>query len=104
MKTLFPDELTRIQYLLRFIVWVGVSLVTCALLLPIAVAFGCPNWIPLVIIIPLLVMRLPCLDFPRCRNMGWSPWLLLLLLLPPLNLFIALSLFFWPPRTTELAY
>src|SRR5438094_8962170 len=43
----------------------------------------------------------PCLDIPRCRDMGWSPWLHLLLLVPILNLFMVLSLFIWPPQKDD---
>jgi len=100
-KLLFPETLTRLQYLIRFLIWAFVFLVVSALLFPMIKAFGIPDWLPFVIIVPLFLMRFPCLDIPRCRDMGWSPWRLLLLLVPIVNLFMVLSLFVWPPQRDD---
>jgi len=37
----------------------------------------------------------------RCRDIGWTPWLVLLIFVPIVNLFFALCLFFWPSGTEE---
>ena len=66
-----------------------------------ALAFGLPHWLPFIIIGPSLLMRLPCLDRPRFRSMGWSPWLVLLLLIPFLNLIVQLILFTYPPENAD---
>jgi len=37
----------------------------------------------------------------RCRDIGWTPWLVLLFLVPFINNIFALCLFFWPSGTEE---
>ena len=101
MSALFPETLTRLQYLIRFLIWIVIYMVVAALLFPMVKAFGIPAWLPFVIFVPMLLMRFPCLDIPRCRDMGWSPWLLLLLLVPIVNFFMVLSLFIWPGQRDD---
>jgi|SRR6516162_2741723 uncharacterized membrane protein YhaH (DUF805 family) len=101
MNTVFPETVTRLQYLVRFVIWSGIFLVVSALLFPMVKAFRIPDWLPFLIVVPLFFMRFPCLDIPRCRDMGWSPWRLLLVLVPIVGLFIVLSLFVWPGRRDD---
>jgi hypothetical protein len=98
MSTLFPETLARVRYLIRFVIWSGIFLVVSALLFPMVKVFGIPDWLPFIIVVPLFLMRFPCLDIPRCRDMGWSPWRLLLLLVPIANFIMVLSLFVWPSQ------
>jgi hypothetical protein len=100
MNTLFPETLTRLQYLTRVLIWCVTYGVVFALLFPLVKVKGTPyhdlfTW---VFTVPMLIMRFPCLEIPRCRDIGWSPWRLLLLLVPLANLFIVLSLFVWPTQ------
>ena len=37
----------------------------------------------------------------RCRDIGWTPWLVLLFLVPIVNLILALCLLFWPSGMEE---
>jgi uncharacterized membrane protein YhaH (DUF805 family) len=105
MKILFPEELTRLQYLIRWLIFFVIFLVVDVLLFyTMPKAFGVPNWLQFVIIVPLLFMRVPCLDIPRLRSIGWSPWLVLLLLIPFINLIFQLVLFTMPPDNTETIY
>ena len=43
------------------------------------------------------------LAIQRCRDIGWTPWLLLLLPVPPLNLFFLTYLYIWPSEREEAA-
>jgi len=101
MNSLFPWTLTRLQYLVRLLIYIVIFGTVSALLVYTVKAFGAPVWLVFIIVIPLFVLRFPCLDIPRCRDMGWSPWLLLLLLVPIVNLFIVLSLFIWPSQSNS---
>ena len=101
MNTLFPERLARLQYLVRFLIWFVAFTVVSALLFSMVKAFGIPDWLPFIVVVPLFLMRFPCLDIPRCRDMGWSPWRLLLLLVPIANLFMVLSLFVWPAQSGD---
>src|SRR6476661_6899291 len=101
METLFPETLTRIQYLVRWLIFAVTFLVVGALLFPLRKALGLPHWLPFIIIVPLLLMRFPCLDIPRLRSIGWSPWLVLLVLVPLVNLIAKLMFFTMPPANTD---
>ena len=101
MKTLFPETLPRLPYFIRWLVYLVVVLVVTALLLPLPKYVGLPAWVPLIIILPLVAARFPCLDIPRLRSMGWSPWLLLLFLVPVANLILQILLFCIPPKGVD---
>jgi hypothetical protein len=101
MKTLFPQTLKRLDYALRFVLWfIGVPVIA-AFLLPLPKYIGIPEWLPIVIIILLIPLRFPCADIPRFRSFGWSPWLVLLLFIPLVNLYIQLMLFIAPAKETD---
>ena len=101
MNLLFPETLARLQYFLRLLIWLVIFLVACALLFPLVHKLGAPDWVAYLIATPVYLMRLPCLDIPRCRDIGWSPWWLLLLFVPIVNFFLMLSLFFFPTQRGE---
>ena len=101
MKTLFPETLERLQYFVRWLVYLLTVLVVCAFLLPLPKHVGLPVWMPLVLVLPLIAARFPCLDIPRLRSIGWSPWLLLLFLVPGANLILQILLFCIPPKGVD---
>jgi hypothetical protein len=43
-----------------------------------------------------MAIKLLCLDMPRLRNIGWSPWLLLSLFIPILYAILQLAMFTRP--------
>ncbi|MGH7992376.1 MAG: cytochrome c oxidase assembly factor Coa1 family protein [Limisphaerales bacterium] len=103
MKALFPHTLERLQYFIRLLIYFVSVSVIAAVLLPLANVIGIPAWLPLIVIIPLILLRFPCLDIPRFRSMGWSPWLVLLFFVPLINFIIQLLLLFVPPKQTAQA-
>jgi uncharacterized membrane protein YhaH (DUF805 family) len=46
-------------------------------------------------------LRFPCADIPRFRSIGWSPWLVLLFIVPIVNFVIQLVLFFMPAKEVD---
>jgi uncharacterized membrane protein YhaH (DUF805 family) len=101
MKTLFPEKLERLQYFIRLLIYFVSVAVIAALLLPLANVIGVPAWLPFIVIVPLFLLKIPCLDIPRFRNMGWSPWLVLLFFIPIVNFIMQLLLLFVPPKQTD---
>jgi uncharacterized membrane protein YhaH (DUF805 family) len=101
MKTLFPEKLERLQYFIRLLMYFVSVLVAAAFFLPLAKFIDVPSWLPLVVIFPLALLRIPCLDIPRFRSMGWSPWLALLFFIPLVNFIVQLLLLFVPPKQTD---
>jgi uncharacterized membrane protein YhaH (DUF805 family) len=95
MTMLFPQELARLQYLIRFFVFVAVLLV---IFLPFKDNNGHFNIIIWGVGTTVYLLRLPCLDVPRLRNAGWSPYLILLELVPVVNFVFQCALFFIPPK------
>lgn len=102
METLFPETLTRLQYLVRFLVFAVAFFIVSTLLYFAfkAVGLGNSSLFP-IIVIGLILMRFPCLDIPRLRSIGWSPWLVLLVLIPLVNLLFLLMLFTMPPERID---
>jgi uncharacterized membrane protein YhaH (DUF805 family) len=98
MKTLFPQKLKRLEYFVRWLVFLVIVAVVAALLLPLPKYVGVPHWLPFIVVVPLFLLRFPCLDIPRFRSIGWSPWLVLLFLVPVVNFVMQLLLFFMPPK------
>jgi uncharacterized membrane protein YhaH (DUF805 family) len=101
MKTLFPEKLERLQYFIRWLIYLVGVLVIAAFILPLPHFLGIPRWLPAVIVILLALLRIPCLDIPRFRSIGWSPWLVLLFLVPLVNFIMQLLLFFMPERRAD---
>lgn len=92
MRHLFPREIGRVNYLLRWIILAGAAfgLLVAAKRID---GFDVPATI---LVCTLFVLRFPCLEIPRIRNIGWSPWVLLLLFVPVINVFLQLCLAFGP--------
>jgi uncharacterized membrane protein YhaH (DUF805 family) len=98
METLFPETLTRLRYLVRFLIFVAAFMIVGTLFYFIFNAIGLAHSLFPIIIIALILMRFPCLDIPRFRSIGWSPWLVLLLLIPIINFIVQLMLFTMRPE------
>ena len=98
VKTLFPEKLERLQYFIRLLIYFVSVAVIAAFLLPLTKIAGIPTWLPLVFIIPLILLKIPCLDIPRFRSIGWSPLLVLLFFIPLVNFVMQLLLFVIPPK------
>jgi len=100
-RILFPEKLQRLDYALRLIMWfIGVPIIA-AFLLPVPKYIGIPEWLPFAVIILLIPLRFPFADIPRIRSIGWSPWLVLLFLIPLVNFVVQLLLLFTPPREAD---
>jgi hypothetical protein len=92
-----PIQLDRKQYALRWLIWLGSLVLAIALLEGMGLASV--GFVPLVI--GALVFKVLGLDLPRLKNAQASPWLLLALLVPLLNLFMQAALFFLPPKRND---
>lgn len=95
---LFPYELARVQYLVRVVIVMLVVGVAGALLGPIP-AIGRASAILLAI--GAAAYKTLCLDVPRIRNAGRSPWWLLLWVVPPINVLLLIYLFLAPPARDD---
>ena len=101
MKSLFPERLERLDYFARWLMFmIGVP-VAAAFLLPLAKYIAFPPWPLFAVLILLFLMRFPCADIPRLRSIGWSPWLVLLFLIPVVNFVVQMFLFFKPAQDAE---
>ena len=98
---MFPTELNRVQYLVRWIVFFVVFGVSMALLAPLQghlplsdlqfeIALG-------VLAIVLVVFKIGCIDIPRIRNIGWNPVIVWLFLIPVVGGVIQILLWVMPP-------
>ncbi len=107
---LFPKSLERIPYLIRSIIFGVVVSIVIGVLAGIMVPFmpteeGSGPGIMVILLglaiflisVAAAVYGLIGLLIPRCRNMGWSLWLLLLLLVPGANVVMQILLFVVPP-------
>ncbi|HLP65897.1 MAG TPA: DUF805 domain-containing protein [Rhizobium sp.] len=99
---MFPYSLNRSQYLVRLLLLiVGIGLIG-ALTIPALShsrgELGMAGLLPLLALLLIIPFRIAALDVPRIRSIGWSPWLLLLLLVPGVNGIFQILLFVMPPR------
>jgi hypothetical protein len=95
---IFPYELARVQYLVRIVIVMFVVGVADALLGPIPTV-GRASVILLAV--GSAVYKIVCLDVPRIRNAGRSPWYLLLWVVPLINVLLLFYLFLAPPARDE---
>lgn len=100
-RKLFPEKIERLDYLLRWLVWLILVAVVPAFLFPLPKYIGIPHWLPFVVAILLFLLRFPCADIPRFRSIGWSPWLALLFIVPIVNFVIQLMLFLKPAKKVD---
>lgn len=85
INRIFPRKLGRVQYFCYHLILVGVF---------IGVIY--PLIGPNVLNIGVIGFKLLFLDVPRIRNIGWSPWIVLLILIPGLNVLMQLLLLCLP--------
>ncbi len=98
---MFPKNLARLPYLLRWLCLMTAVGLIAALLLPLEgrVASSGAVEIALVLLIGVaIILKLAMLDMARARNMGWSPWLALLCLVPVVGGIIQILFFVMPPK------
>ncbi len=100
-RKLFPEKIGRLDYFLRWLLFLILVPVVAAFLLPLPKYIGIPEWLPFVVVILLFLLRFPCADIPRFRSIGWSPWLALLFIVPIINFVIQLMLFFKPAKEVD---
>jgi hypothetical protein len=98
VKTLFPQTLNRMDYFLRLLLFLGGVL----LLRQLARPFHVPLWLTVLILCILFAIRFMCLDIPRLRSIRWHLWLLLLLVIPPVNLIFQLVLLLIPGKEADV--
>lgn len=97
MELLFPRTVNRVQYLIRWAIFFIVAIVITVL--GGALAHGddaAPSMISTVLILALAVLKIFSMDIPRLRHIGWSPWSILFLLVPLVNLIFQILLFVMP--------
>jgi hypothetical protein len=106
MEILFPKKLARLQYFIRFLIYaVTVFVIVGLFWTPAWNMFGASNLGRLMILgiwLGLLLLKLPCLDMPRLRNMGWSRGYVILIFVPIVNLIFQLMLFTMPPKKDDV--
>jgi hypothetical protein len=95
---IFPYELARVQYLTRAVIVMFIVGVAGALLAPIPIVGRLSI---ILLAVGAAVYKIACLDVPRIRNAGRSPWYLLLWVVPPINVLLMLYLFLAPPARDE---
>lgn len=97
-EALFPQELGRAAYFLRFLGWVWLMIGGAALLefLPVFQPAAFVVWI-----VAALVYKVFAMDRPRLCNAGLSSWLLIWTVVPFANLVLFLTLFLWAPRQPD---
>jgi len=102
MKTLFPEKIERLQYLVRCLIYVAALEISNAILFPLWKHGGILRWLIVIfVVIPVVLFKFPFLDIPRLRSMGWSPWLALLCFVPLVNVIMQTLLFFVPERRSD---
>jgi len=92
---MFPKKLNRKQYFLRWLVWLLLAGGLAALSFGLIDRIEDYGWLLLLIFLALFALRIACIDIPRTRSIGWSPWLLFLL--PLSGGIIQILLFVMPP-------
>src|SRR5262245_38061436 len=97
MRVFFPRELARLQYLLRLALWIGLFFAAMTVIDHLDKAGGHDyGRLGLAFIFGWVAIKLLCLDVPRLRNIGWTPWALLFFFVPICNAFLQLFLFTRP--------
>lgn len=95
VSTLLPTELARLPFLRRWLLWLALGLLVAAGLeyLPSIQPEALYCWAAIAVGYAIVGLYVP-----RLKNAGITPWLLLLLPIPVVNLFVLARLFFAPPK------
>ena len=99
MKALFPYSLNRLEYLVRFAILVVVVIAIDKIVGLFIAPSRIPVWEVMLNIAVGFAIRFVCMDIPRCRSMQWSPWLVLLLVVPLVNVVMQILLLTIPVKT-----
>jgi uncharacterized membrane protein YhaH (DUF805 family) len=97
MSTLFPSTLARVPYFIRWLCFVVAVGIIAALLFSIFHR-GALLAVPIMTILVCVALKVGMLDIPRVRSIGWSPWVLLVFLVPLVNTIMQILLFAVPPK------
>jgi hypothetical protein len=97
MSALFPATLARTPYFVRWLFFVVVVGIIAALLFSIC-RRGALLAVPIITILICVVIKVGMLDIPRVRSIGWSPWVLIVFLVPLANTIMQILLFAVPPK------
>lgn len=97
MSTLLPSTLARFPYFVRWLCFVVVVWIMAALLFSIC-HHGVLLAVPIIFILACIALKVGMLDIRRVRNIGWSPWVLLLFLVPVANAVMQILLFAVPSK------
>ena len=99
MPDFYPERLSRKPYFFRsvyFFLTVGGSLYFLSL-------FPAVNqWFSIALVVVALAYRLGGLDIPRAKDMGWSPWVPLVQLIPGFGIAVVILLLLVPSNTFPL--
>jgi uncharacterized membrane protein YhaH (DUF805 family) len=97
MSALFPSTLARVPYFIRWLCFVVAVGIIAALLFSIFHR-GALLAVPIITILVCVALKVGMLDIPRVRSIGWSPWVLLVFLVPLVNTIMQILLFAVPPK------
>lgn len=101
LEIIFPISCGRVEYVARSIVFSIVITVPAMGLIFLEEAYGW-TWasvlLILLLLLQLVLVLLGC-AIPRLRDLGWSPWMVLLSFIPGVNIFLSLALLFAPGKT-----
>ncbi len=101
--SIFPKRIPRLNYLARFLIFL-VFLIFTMLTLEFLVWQRVETVNPILflsILGLLVIVRFPFMDIPRARSAGFSPWFLLLALIPGVGIILQILLFALPPKNSE---
>jgi hypothetical protein len=99
VKTLIPNTLNRMEYFVRLLIFIGACIILSLSARPFQ--HQIPVWFTVFSVCILFIIRFICMDISRCRSMQWSPWLVLLLVIPVVNLVMQLFLIFTPAKEAD---
>ena len=92
--SLFPNKIDRLQYFISFINLLAITFIF--FLLGDYIFKNNMLQVKITIIFAILCKTF-CMDVPRMRSVGLSPWGLVILLIPIANIVMQFSLFLAPP-------
>lgn len=100
INLLFPQAIGRLEYFVRHVILVIIVFLVCVLTVitnnntqmhlnddDLIIAYG-------ILVVSVFLFEIPYLVIPRLRSIGWSPWCSVLILIPGINILLALLLLF----------
>jgi uncharacterized membrane protein YhaH (DUF805 family) len=98
---MLPKTLARLPYFLRWLCLLSAVGLIAALLLPLEGRVASKSAVELSLVLLLgvwMILKIGMLDMARARNIGWSPWMALLCLVPLVSGIMQILLFVMPPK------